>query len=167
MYNGTVCRVANSADTCYVDSNGDLHFTQIRDQTTMDTAKSYVEEMDIQCCLAFGPILVENGQKHSFGAYGLGEVGDQFVRAALCQMDKLHCLLVNANAEENQHSYPTMFDFADRIYRTGCRDACALDGGQTAVIVMDGERINQVTFIYQRKISDIIYFATTLPNPQG
>ena len=167
VYNGTVCRVANGADTCYVDSNGDLHFTHIRDQMTMDSAKSYVEENDIQFSLAFGPILVENGQKHSFGAYGLGEVGDQFARAALCQMDKLHYLLVNANAEGNQHSYPTMFDFADRIYQTGCRDAYALDGGQTAVIVMDGELINQVTYNYQRKISDIIYFATALPNPQG
>ena len=167
VYNGTVCRVASSADTCYVDSSGDLHFTHIKDQMTMDTAKSYVEENDIQFSVAFGPILVENGQKHSFGSYSLGEVGDQFARAALCQMDKLHYLLVNANAEGNQHSYPTMYEFAERIYQTGCRDAYALDGGQTAVIVMDGELINQVTHNYQRKISDIIYFATALPNPQG
>lgn len=167
VYDGTVCRVANGADTCYVDSSGDLHFTHIGDQMTTETAERYVEENDIQFSLAFGPILVEDGEQHSFGAYGLGEVGNQFARAALCQLGELHYLLVNANAEGNQHSYPTMYDFAERIFQTGCRMGYALDGGQTAVIVMDGELINQVTHGYQRKISDIIYFATALPNPQG
>lgn len=167
VYNGTVCRVGSGADTCYIDGNGDLHFTHIGTSFDMETAQQYVDDNDIQFSLAFGPILVEDGEKHDFGAYGLGEVGDQFARAALCQMDALHYLLVNANAEGSQHSYPTMFDFADRIYQIGCRMAYALDGGQTAVIVMDGELINQVTYGYQRKISDIIYFATALPNPQS
>lgn len=167
VYEGMVCRVGGGADTCYIDRNGDLHFTNIGDLMTEEEAQRYVEENDIQFSLAFGPILVENGEKYSFGAYGLGEVGDQFARAALCQMGELHYLLVNANAEGNQHSYPTMYDFAERIYQTDCRDAYALDGGQTAVIVMDGELINQVPHGYQRKISDIIYFATALPNPQG
>lgn len=167
VYDGKVCRVGSGADTCYVDIEGNLLFTQIGTQLNMETAQKFVDENHIQFSLAFGPILVENGEKHSFGAYGLGEVGDQFARAALCQMDDLHYLLVNANAEGKQHSYPTMYEFADRIYQTGCRMAYALDGGQTAVIVMDGELINQVTHGYQRKISDIIYFATALPNPQG
>ena len=167
VYDGVVCRVGSGADTCYVDSNGDLCFTHVRDQMTMESAKRFVEENHIQFSVAFGPILVENGEKHAFGAYGLGEVGEQYARAALCQLGPLHYLLVNANAEGNQHAYPTMYEFADRIYRTGCRMAYALDGGQTAVIVMDGELINQVTHGYQRKISDIIYFATALPNPQG
>lgn len=168
VYDGTVCRVGSGADTCYIDSDGNLHLMGIRDQfRNIEAAQKYVEDNQIQFSLAFGPILVENGEKYDFGAYGLGEVKDQFARAALCQMDELHYLLVNANAEGSQKSYPTMYDFADRIYQTGCRTAYALDGGQTAVIVMDGELINQVTYGYQRKISDIIYFATALPNPQG
>ena len=167
VYDGVVCRVGSGADTCYVDSSGDLLFTHVRDQMTMASAQRFVEENHIQFSVAFGPILVENGEKCAIGAYGLGEVGEQYARAALCQLGPLHYLLVNANAEANQHSYPTMYEFADRIYRTGCSMAYALDGGQTAVIVMDGELINQVTHGYQRKISDIIYFATALPNPQG
>ena len=35
--------------------------------------------------------------------------------------------------------------------------------GQSAVIAMQGRTINNVNFGYQRKISDIIYFATALP----
>lgn len=164
VYNGTVCRAAEGADTCFIDQNGDLQFTYRRDQMDMEKAKEYVEDNQIRFSLAFGPVLVEKGEKIAFGAYGLGEVGGNFARAALCQMDELHYLLVNANAEEGLGAYPTMYDFAQQIYETGCRDAYALDGGQTATLIMDGELVNQMTMGYQRKISDIIYFATALPN---
>lgn len=167
VYNGTVCRAEAGADICYIDDNGDLLFTHSSERMDMAAAQKFVDENHIQFSLAFGPVLVENGEKNSFGAYGLGEVGDQFARAALCQMDELHYLLVNANGDVGHYSYPTMYSFANRIHETGCRMAYALDGGQTAVIVMDGELINQVTRGYQRKISDIIYFATALPNAQG
>lgn len=164
VYDGVVCRVNGGADTCYIDSDGNLHFTGMSEILSMDAAQKYVEDNHIQFSVAFGPILVENGKEHNFGGYGLGEVGDQFARAALCQMGELHYLLVNANAEGRYNTYPTMYCFADRIFETGCKMAYALDGGQTAALVMDGELINHVTKGYQRKISDIIYFATALPN---
>lgn len=164
VYDGVVCRVNSGADTCYIDYDGTLHFTGMSEILSMEAAQKYVEEKRIQFSVAFGPILVENGEKHNFGGYGLGEVGDQFARAALCQMGELHYLLVNANAEGRYNTYPTMYRFADRIFETGCQMAYALDGGQTAALVMDGELINHVTKGYQRKISDIIYFATAMPN---
>lgn len=164
VYEGEVCRVSPGADTCYIDRAGNMHFTSVGQNITESSAKQFVEENDILFSVAFGPILVRNGEKHQFGAYGLGEVGDQFARAALCQMDDLHYILMNANAEGKYTSYQTMYQFAEVVYQTGCRDAYALDGGQTAVIVMDNELVNQVTFGYQRKISDIIYFATAVPN---
>ena len=167
VYDGVVCRANSGADTCYIDYDGNLHFTGIGEIQSMEAAEKYVADNRIQFSVAFGPILVENGEKHDFGAYGLGEVSDQFARAALCQMGDLHYLLVNANAEGQYNTYPTMYRFADRIYETGCRMAYALDGGQTAALMMDGELINHVTKGYQRKISDIIYFSTALPNRQS
>lgn len=164
VYNGQVCRVGSGADTCFVDREGNLHFTKARDTMTMETAKAYVEENQIQFSLAFGPVLVENGEKQNVGGYSLGEVSGSFARAAICQMDDLHYLLVNANAGDGQNGYPTMYAFAERVYQTGCPMAYALDGGQTATMVMDGELINQMTKNYQRKISDIIYFGTAVPN---
>ena len=44
------------------------------------------------------------------------------------------------------------------------REAYTLDGGQTAVITMNDRRINAVQFGYERMISDIIYFATAVPD---
>ena len=41
--------------------------------------------------------------------------------------------------------------------------AYCLDGGQTAAIVMGDQLINRPVYGQQRKISDIIYFATAMP----
>ena len=44
------------------------------------------------------------------------------------------------------------------------QNAYALDGGQTTVITMCGDLISRPDFEHQRQISDIIYFATAIPN---
>ena len=43
------------------------------------------------------------------------------------------------------------------------KTAYALDGGQTATIVTGNERMNDVDYGGERDISDIIYFATAIP----
>lgn len=164
VYNGSVCRVGVGADTCYIDSNGNLSFTRTTDRMTTESAKTYVADNHIRFSLAFGPILVENGEMNRFGGYGLGEIDSRNSRAALCQMDKLHYLIVTANAEGDYHNVPTMYEFAKRIHETGCQMAYALDGGQTAAHVFNNALVNRINIGYQRKISDIIYFATAIPN---
>lgn len=164
VYKGKVCRANTGADTCYVNENGDLLFTTMNQRLDMETAQKFVDDNHILFSVAFGPILVEDGQKHSFGGYGLGEVDENYARAAICQMDTLHYLLVNATGEPECPVYPTMYSFQDVIASTGCRSAYALDGGQTAAMMINGELINSVYGGYQRKISDVIYFCTALPN---
>lgn len=164
VYKGKVCRVNSGAHTCYVDENGDMLFTTMNEQFDMDSAQRFVDDNHILFSVAFGPILVEDGQKYAFGGYGLGEVGENYARAAICQMDTLHYLLVNATGEPRCPVYPTMYAFQDVIASTGCKSAYALDGGQTAAMMINGELINSVFGGYQRKISDVIYFCTALPN---
>lgn len=164
VHNGTVFRASGGADTCYVDKDGNLHFTRSGEFQKIQDAQRFVDENNILFSVAFGPILVENGEKVEIGSYGLGEINGHFARAALCQMGPLHYLLMNANGEGSEGGYPTMRTFANRVFETGCTMAYALDGGQTAVMIMNGELVNRVTFGYQRKISDILYFGTALPN---
>ena len=83
---------------------------------------------------------------------------------ALCQRDDLHYLLINSTAERDSQKRHNIKHFAQIVAELGCQKAYALDGGQTTVITMDDEFINDVDFGYQRKISDIIYFATALPD---
>jgi exopolysaccharide biosynthesis protein len=48
----------------------------------------------------------------------------------------------------------------------GVDKAYTLDGGQTASMIVNGELINSVEFGYQRAVSDIIFFATAIPERQ-
>lgn len=163
VYNGSVCRVGGNADSCFVDAKGDLSFVRAKDRMDQGTAEQYVADNGIQFSLAFGPILVENGELNAFAGYSLGEVDGSFSRAALCQMGELHYMIVNACAEGEYYRNITMYEFARQIHKTGCTMAYALDGGQTAAHMVGGVLVNQVTRGYQRKISDIIYFATAVP----
>ena len=91
---------------------------------------------------------------------------DDFSSAAqpLCQTGQQHYLLVNATAQLISQNPPDMQTFADVLLGCGVDKAYALDGGQTTVIAMDGELVSAVDYGYQRRISDIIYFATALPD---
>ena len=122
-----------------------------------------MDEKEILFSLAFGPVLIENGEVITPESYAVGEINDHYPRSALCQLGKLHYLLAVVNAEEAQPEVPTIHRFARNLQQSGIQKAYALDGGQTAVIAMDGKLINAVLYGHQRKISDIIYFATAIP----
>ena len=165
VYNGEIKRGEySSVDTCFIDDRGDLIFSPRMQFENDEQAQRFVEENNIRFSLAFGPILVENGVACPPGRYKLGEIDGYYSRMALCQRDELHYLLVNATAEGDAQGRPTIFEFADVLEGFGCEKAYALDGGQTTVIAMDGELITSVDYGYQRQISDIIYFATALPD---
>lgn len=129
----------------------------------METAQKFVDDNNIRFSVAFGPILVDNGQRCEPYDYELGEVNMHFPRAALCQRGALHYVIVVSNREAEYYTTPTIHTFAARVAELGCEKAYTLDGGQTAVIAMNDQLINAVHFGSQRQISDIIYFATALP----
>ena len=79
-------------------------------------------------------------------------------------MGPLHYLLIVCAREGRYDDNTNMRNFQNVIASFGCDKAYALDGGQTAVIAMQGKPINRVSFGYQRQISDIIYFATAIPD---
>lgn len=164
VYEGEAKRVEGTyAETCYIDANGDMHFTYAGEVLTVEDVQAFVDEHDIQFSLAFGPILVDNYEEIDHTWYGVGEITEGYARAALCQMGQLHYLVVTANTEGAYGDIPTVAQFRKHIMATGCRMAYSLDGGQTAAIVMNDQLINRPVYGEQRKISDIIYFATAVP----
>lgn len=164
VYQGQAKRVEGTyAETCYIDFSGDMHFTRAGEVLTTQAVQQYVDENNINFSLAFGPILVDNYQLQEHSWYGVGEINEGYARSALCQMDSLHYLVVTANTTGVHQTIPTVAMFAKNIAATGCRMAYCLDGGQTATIVMNNELVNRPVYGQQRKISDIIYFATAVP----
>ena len=165
VYEGLVRRIkGNSVDTCMIDDKGDLHFVRKGEILEMEAAQQYVDENNIRFSLAFGPILVEDGEVYPTSTYPIGEIKNHYSRAGLGQLGDKHYLLVAVNTENQYRTVPTMAEFAAVLQGMGCNKAYALDGGQTAVVAMNDELVNRPDFGYQRQISDIIYFATAIPD---
>lgn len=159
VYNGEVKMAENRyLDTCYVDENGDLLFVQMNTIYKKQDVEAFVKENNIRFSLAFGPILVEEGRVVAKHNYALGETDRYFSRAALCQAGPLHYLLVTVNRRGKD-----VTGFATQLQQLGVDKAYALDGGQTSTIVTGNRLINPVDYGGERQTSDIIYFATAVP----
>lgn len=151
-------------DTCFIDEQGDLIFTYAGQITGTEEIQAFVDRHDLRFSLCFGPVMLLNGEVCVPPLYNSGEINTAYARAAICQMGPLHYVLVTANLEPPNHKVPTVAEFSYALLALGVPKAYALDGGQTAAIVMGNKLINTVSYGSQRDISDIVYFASALPN---
>jgi exopolysaccharide biosynthesis protein len=151
-------------DTCFVDGSGDLHLVHANTLKSAEEMERYIADNDILFSLAFGPILIEDGRNVIPDEYPVGEIKDYYARAAIGQLGECHYLLVTVNSEPNYgRMHATTKSVAEALLRLGVPNAYTLDGGQTAAMIVNGELINSVEFGSQRTVSDIIYFATAIP----
>lgn len=151
-------------DTLFIDTKGDFNFVRRGEILSQADAESYVAENDILFSLSFGPVLVDNGVKVVPDSYPIGEIHDTYSRAAIAQLGETHYLLVTVNYEGPYIAASTIGQLAEVLEDLGVDKAYTLDGGQTGTIIMDDTVINNVDYGEQRNISDIIYFATALPD---
>lgn len=167
VYLGKVRNIKTHMDNCFITDTGDMIFKKAGEIDTLEQAEQFVEENNIRFSLAFGPIMVVDGVNVSpTTEYVVGQNLQRFARMGLCQMGELHYLLAAANTEGAYNHVVTTSDFADQLIAFGVQKAYALDGGQTATIVTNDKLINRPVYGMQRQISDIIYFATAIPESQ-
>ena len=166
VYEGQVFRMEPPyvMDICFVDRDGNLNFTRRKELTTVEQVEEYVAEHDINFSITFGPVLVDDGVQCNPPSYSMGEIHDGYPRAALCQYDDLHYIVLTATAEAGYSSFISVHQLADVVGSFGCQKAYTLDGGQTANLVMNNRLINNLNYPNLRAMSDIIYFATAVPN---
>lgn len=162
VHEGVVRRVnGEKVDTCFIDDKGELIFVRAGQITTMEAAQKFVDENNIRFSIAFGPILIENGQRCEPYSYPIGEINERYARAGLAKVEDLHYLVATANRYQTT---PTIHDFAQVLQELGVEKAYTLDGGQTGVIAMNDKMMNPNQYGSQRAISDIFYFATAIPD---
>ncbi len=170
VYDGVVQRVHSKfLETCYIDDKGDMSFSYCGELPDEASAQAFVDENNIRFSVAFGPVLVENGvprPQHEYANYLMGSVDGEHSRIALCQRDDLHYFVAIAGQDAKYNCYRliTLSEFQKHIVEFGCKKAYTLDGGQTATLVMNDKLINRPSYDSERDISDIIYFATAIPN---
>ncbi len=153
-----------TVDTAYFTADGDMIFSKRGELTDKADAEQFIADNDVVFAVAFGPVLVENGQLLEVpDKYPIGEVNNNYSRAAIAQKDELHYITMTVNFEGPCQKTCTMAQAAQYIYDKDVRMAYTLDGGQTSSMVFNGELVNRVDWGNERTMSDIIYFASAVP----
>ena len=169
--NGVQLQKYNCIDTLMVNGKGEFSFFHMYDTASPEEMQQYIDDNDIVFSLAFGPILVENGELNSSADfveqwYPIGEVNSGYSRAGIGQVGDLHYLYMSLNHSDEKQARWTMSEFGQHFYEKGVINAYGLDGGQTSEIVFQGgtayNHVDHVNGTNSRMVSDMIYFASAL-----
>ena len=148
-------------DTCFIDSEGDLHLVKKKTLSGKSAITDYIRDNDILFTLSFGPIMIQDGKVVVPDKYPVGRINDSFSRCVICQIDRCHYLMATATVAHSKNL--TLKRVAKALQSMGIQNAYALDGGQTATFIMNNKLVNTVDFGSERPMSDIIYFASAIP----
>ncbi len=149
-------------DTCFIAGNGDLLFAHRGQLTEEEQIEKFIQDNGVRFSVAFGPVLIENGKPVELkDPYAVGEGNTPYARMALCQRDTLHYYLVSVTEEPPYNGPHTMPQFQQCVAQLECKQAYTLDGGQSGTLIMNDKVVN---YVWQRRVSDIIYFATAIPD---
>ena len=157
----------NCVDTLFVDQDGDFHFFHRLEEADWASMQQWMNENNIIFSIAFGPVLVENGELQYCDWYPAGEIDSGYSRASISQFDHLHYFYMSLNHSNEKQARWTVNEFAQHVYEKGVYNAYCLDGGQTSEIVFQDRPYNYIDWGAERLVSDIIYFATAIPEGGG
>lgn len=152
-----------SVDTAYFTADGNIIFSKRGELMNRADAEQFIADNDVLFAVAFGPIMVENGEPVHTSEYAIGEINDRYSRAAIAQKDELHYVVMTVNFEGPCQKTCTLAQAVEYIAAKNVQQAYTLDGGQTASVVFDGKLVNRPDWGEERTMSDIIYFASAIP----
>lgn len=157
----------NCIDTCFVTSSGDFIFSHRLQEFTEEEMRQFIADNDILFSIAFGPVIIEDGELKYNDWYPAGEITSGYSRAAIGIYDHLHYLYMTVNHYDDSAARVTVDKFGEYMFNKGIQNGYNLDGGQTGEVVFQGVPYNAIDFGSERLVSDIIYFATALPETEG
>jgi len=149
-------------DALITDKNGD--FTLDRFIKGKHEAADYAREHqdEIVNVFTFGPALVKDGQLvETDEHYGYNPNGRE-PRSAIGQTGELSYVLVIAEGR-GESSGVNHAELAQKMYDLGCVQAFNLDGGNSAIMIFNGQSFRGSPGGEERSLSDIIYFGTAVP----
>ena len=155
----------NCVETLFIDGKGDFRYKRLAEENSLESMQQFIQENDIRFSIAFGPVLVENGQPLVCDWYPVGEINRLYSRAGIGQMGELHYLYMSLNHGSEEARW-TVNQFAEHFAEKPVITAYCLDGGQTGEVVFRNEPYNYIDFGAERTVSDIIYFATAIPEEE-
>lgn len=163
---GTLYRKkAFDIDVLFIDSDG--NFSVLRDKKAISTG--YLKKHDIFQTLVFGPVLVENGKaiKNGMKYYSVPCAPmERSPRTAIGQIGKLHYLMCTIDGRQDDSRGVTTNQLAVIMADKKCKVAYNLDGGQSSTMIFNNQPYNSISNGGERTMSDILYFATSVPESE-
>jgi len=179
-------------DTLFIDDRGDFHIindTEIDIDENGDFKKTDQNGDEntyhIVNSMSFGPSLVVDGQirvDHARNRSARESLDGVLIsvgrhpRAAVGQIGELHYLIVvvcgrgTIGRDRKSSNGISCDDLAEIMYDRGCVQAYNLDGGLSAMLILDDQILNPVPREGFRIINDILFFATAVgerPSPEN
>ena len=163
-YEGTVYRCLPArVDSCHFTADGDMIFSYKGELMTAAEAQQFVDEHNVRFSVAFGPVLVADGQIIETTQYPIGEINEEYARSCIGQYDKLHYVEMVMSRDGDYQRNVTLKEAQEIMAATGCPNVYTLDGGQTGLVVIGGKVINRPTYGYERVMSDMLCYVTAVP----
>ena len=165
--NGTVIRNGvlyrddkSTRDHLLIDKDGNFSIVYKRDYEPRK-GQEWIDRGIVQS-FVFGPALVDGGEMVQLPEkYAISTKDTQREpRVAIGQVDTNHYVFVIADGRRSDWSEKgmTLQELQQVFVEQDCRIAYNLDGGGSATLVLNGERINKSSGSRERDVSDIIYF---------
>lgn len=144
-------------DVLLIDEDGDFHYVIQPKRNTLDGT---VDGKKVINSFFFGPVLVREG-KAVLNPIGDGMAYDEpRQRMAIAQVGPLEYMAICCASQARGSMGMTLKEFAKLCADEGAYIAYNLDGGDSTMMIFNGEKINDVTNENTRAISDIVYFAS-------
>ena len=143
-------------DILIIDENGDFHL-YVKSEGVADFKGTVVN------AFTFGPALIRDGDLLPIDTeYGYNPNGNE-PRSAIGQTGPLSYVFVICEGR-GESSGVNHQKLAEKMAELGCIQAFNLDGGNSAEMVFNGHLYKGMPGGDERALSDIIYFATAVPD---
>ena len=111
--------------------------------------------------LAFGPVLVENGEITVDTNTEVGQAMASNPRTAIGIIDENHYIIVVSDGRTSESKGISLYQLTEVMKSYGAKTAYNLDGGGSSTLYFNGQVINKPTTggnkISERAVSDIVY----------
>ena len=144
-------------DVLLIDDDGDFHYVLRPKRNSLDGT---VDGKKVINSFFFGPVLVREG-KAVLNPMAEGMAFDEpRQRMAIAQVGPLEYMAICCASQARGSMGMTLQQFAKLCADEGAYIAYNLDGGDSTMMIFNGEKINDVLNENTRAISDIVYFAS-------
>ena len=151
-------------DVLLIDEDGDFHVVY-RPQS--GGVQSMVNGKRVLNSFSFGPALVDNGnvvtEFNKADRWIDMRADEPRARICLCQAGPLHYKVICCTGNYRGYTGMTIPEFATLAALQDVQVAYNLDGGDSVWMYLNGGKVNEYGSNSERKLMDIIYFASAEP----